>query len=456
MLFNSVNFISFFIIFIVTISVSPNKYWKYIIIIFSSFFYGYWDPKFLILLYFVIFSTYASSTLIFNYKSKKILIFQISIIILILCVFKYFNFFTTELEKNFNLDYNESFKQLINKIILPIGISFYSFQCISYLVDTFKGQKPPKFIDFFVFIIFFPQIIAGPILRSKQFLPQIKEKLIINKKNIKKSLILILWGYFLKIGLADNLALYVDRHLNEPQYSNGISSFISVFFYSFQIYGDFCGYSLIAIGISKLFGFNIPANFNNPYFTNSFKNFWQRWHISLSSFIKDYLYIPLGGNKINSMRTYSNIIVSMSIAGLWHGASIFFIIWGLLHGFYLVFEKNYKKYFHPFLYKILVLFLIMMAWIPFRVNNQEDIYFLLVNLLDFDTFKFTYISNKLHFLKCIILISFLIIIEYLINKKKLIKIFQNDKKYSLSVIILILLITLFGNFDEKTFIYFQF
>ena len=157
--------------------------------------------------------------------------------------------------------------------ILPIGISFYSFQCISYLVDSFKGQKPPKFIDFFVFIIFFPQIIAGPILRSKQFLPQIKEKLININKNIKKSLIIILWGYFLKIGLADNLALYVDRHLNEPQYSNGISTFFSIIFYNFQIYGDFCGYSLIAIGITKLLGFNIPANFNNPYFTKVLKIF---------------------------------------------------------------------------------------------------------------------------------------------------------------------------------------
>ena len=169
-----------------------------IIIIFSSFFYGYWDPKFLILLYFVVFSTYISSTFVYKHKSKKILILQISIIISILCIFKYFNFFSTELENNFNLKYSEGFKLLVNNIILPIGISFYSFQCISYLVDSFKGQKPPKFIDFFVFIIFFPQIIAGPILRSKQFLPQIKEKLIISNKNIKKSLIIILWGYFLK------------------------------------------------------------------------------------------------------------------------------------------------------------------------------------------------------------------------------------------------------------------
>ena len=137
-------------------------------------------------------------------------------------------------------------------------------------------------------------------------------------------MIIILYGYFLKVGLADNLALYVDRNLNEPEYSNGISSLISIFFYNFQIYGDFCGYSLIAIGISKLFGFNIPANFNNPYFANSFKNFWQRWHISLSSFIRDYLYIPLGGSRTKGLKTYTNIVISMSIAGLWHGASLFF------------------------------------------------------------------------------------------------------------------------------------
>lgn len=456
MLFNSITFIIFFIIFISTILLFPGKYWKYIVIIFSSFFYGYWDPKFLVLLYFVIFTTYISSIYIHNNKSKKILILQISIIILILCIFKYFNFFSTELENNFNIDYSPGFKKLINNIILPIGISFYSFQCISYLIDTFKGQKLPKFVDFFFFIIFFPQIIAGPILRSKNFIPQIKRNLTISKKNIKKSLIIILYGYFLKIGLADNLALYVDRNLNDPEYSNGISTLISIFFYNFQIYGDFCGYSLIAIGISKLFGFNIPANFNNPYFANSFKNFWQRWHISLSSFIRDYLYIPLGGSRTKGLKTYTNIVISMSIAGLWHGASLFFLLWGLLHSFYIILEKIFKKYFNPQFYKILVLFLIMIAWIPFRVNNQEDIYFLFINLIDFETYKFAYISNKLQFLKGIILITFLIIIEYVINKKKLIRIFQSEKKYSFSVIVLILLIIFFGNFDEKTFIYFQF
>jgi len=404
----------------------------------------------------VIFTTYFSSVLINKKKNKKILIFQISLILLILCFFKYFNFFSLELQQSFNIQYSQNFQNLLEKIILPIGISFYSFQCISYVVDVYKGYKLPKFIDFFVYIIFFPQIIAGPILRSKKFIPQIIRGLNFNKKNLKKSILLILWGYFLKVSLADSAGLYVDRHFNQLEYSNGISSLISIIFYNFQIYGDFFGYSLIAIGISKLFGFNIPANFNRPYFSNSFKNFWERWHISLSSFIKDYIYIPLGGNRKGKLRTSINIILAMALAGAWHGASFFFLLWGILHGIYLVIEKLIKNKVNPNLYKYFVLIIITLTWIPFRINSFEDMNLLLNNLFNIETYGFEYVSNKLQFLKVLALIIFLITIEYYLNKRKLIKIFINEKIYASSIIILLIIIFIFGNFDENTFIYFQF
>ena len=456
MLFNSLNFIYFFFIFLFFIIILPKKFWKYVIIIFSSFFYAYWDFKFLLLLYFIIFTTYYSSRIISFKKNKKILIFQIILIIFNLCLFKYFNFFSLELERNFNLNYTENFKHLLERIILPIGISFYSFQCISYLVDIYKGEKLPRFIDFFVFVIFFPQIIAGPILRSKSFIPQIESGLNINLKNLKKSILLILWGYFLKVCLADNAGIYIDKNIDYLEYSNGISTTASIFFYNFQIYGDFCGYSLIAIGISKLFGLNIPANFNNPYFAKSFKNFWERWHISLSTFIRDYIYIPLGGNKYGKNRTSINAIFAMTLAGAWHGASIFFLIWGLLHGFFLIIEKFLKKKINSKFYRIIVIFLITIAWIPFRINSIEDMSLIIDNILNINTYKIEYLINKLQFIKIILLINFLIITELLLTKKKLISILKSDKLYALSIVFLLTIILIFGNFNENTFIYFQF
>jgi alginate O-acetyltransferase complex protein AlgI len=456
MLFNSLNFIYFFFTFLLFIIIIPKKFWKYTIIIFSSFFYAYWDFKFLALLYFIIFTTYISSKIINTKKSKKILFLQIGLIIFNLCLFKYFNFFSLELEKNFNLNYSQNFKNLLEKVILPIGISFYSFQCISYLVDIYRGGKLPRFIDFFVFVIFFPQIIAGPILRSKYFIPQIELGLSINLKNLKKSILLILWGYFLKLCLADNAGIYIDKNIENLDYSNGISTTASIFFYNFQIYGDFCGYSLIAIGISKLFGLNIPANFNNPYFAKSFKNFWERWHISLSTFIRDYIYIPLGGNKLGKNRTSMNTIIAMSLAGAWHGASVFFLIWGLLHALFLIIERFVKKKINPKFYRIIVILLITIAWIPFRVNSSDDMSLMVENILNINTYKIEFLINKLQFIKIVLLITFLLIIELFLTKKKLISLLKNEKIYSLSIILLLIIILIFGNFNENTFIYFQF
>ena len=235
---------------------------------------------------------------------------------------------------------------IFTRIILPIGISFYTFQAIMYVVDVYKNKlENINLKDFLVFFLFFPNLIAGPLVRPNSFIPQIMKGLKFSSKNFKTASILILWGYFLKLCISNNLNVYVGNVFNNIGELNSSTLAVGAFFYSFLIYSDFAGYSLIAIGIAKMIGLNMPANFNNPFFSNSLTKFWRKWHISLSKFLRDYLYIPLGGSKYGLLKTCKNILIVMLLGGLWHGASFNFIIWGGLHGIFLSLEKNKKLLF---------------------------------------------------------------------------------------------------------------
>ena len=413
MLFNSVPFLIFLLIYFLLIFFF-KKYWKNITILFSIFFYAYWDIYLSLLL--IIEGVFAwligRSIQLTPEHKKKYLLIGLIFPLLILFIFKYFNFFINDV---FKIDIQN---KLIINIILPIGISFYTFQAIMYIVDVYKKKLANISLkNFLVFFIFFPHLIAGPLVRPNSFIPQIEKGVFFCSKNLRTGLLLILWGYFLKLCISNNLIVYINNVLKHLTEVNSPTLMVGSFFYSFLVYSDFAGYSLIAIGIAKVMGLNIPSNFNNPFFSNNLTEFWRRWHISLSLFLKDYLYIPLGGNKFGLFKTCKNILIVMLIGGLWHGASFNFIIWGALHGIFLCLEKINNYYFKidikiKFVKKIYIFTLVTLIFIPFSIPSFENLllFFEMVNLDSI--FDFSQIVEKFHVVRNIFLIFILIISRF--------------------------------------------
>lgn len=455
MLFNSLDFLLFLFLFYITIFFF-KKYWKIVAIFFSFLFYAYWSFKLSLLMYFVIFQGYFFGKILLRSGNKIYLIISISLSILILCIFKYFNFF---LEDILGLDNKIWIVNFSSKIILPLGISFYTFQVIGFVFDIYKKRiKNFSLINYLLFMTFFPQLVAGPILKYIKIVPQFMDVMIFDPKKILRGFYLIVWGYFLKICLADNASLYVDAYFSNPKFINSVTLFFSSIFFGFQIYGDFCGYSLIAIGICKTVNINISANFNRPYFTQTFKEFWKRWHISFSNFIRDYIYIPLGGNK-NSL--YVNTLVLLFcffVSGLWHGASFFFILWGFMHGILVLIERflNFRNRYIKFIYSLAVIIVIFLLWIPFRVQDLDKILIILNKLFSINIFKYNQLLNKFIFFKIALLIFITCFVDYIFNKRRLLKL---EKKFNFLIILIALIFSLIvatGNFNEKSFIYFAF
>ena len=456
MSFVSLHFIIFLLLYLLLINLF-KKHWKIISIAFSLFFYSYWNPIFCILLVFTVIHTFFIGNLVFkkDYQSKIYLTIGIFLSLMILFIFKYFNFFVSDLGQ-IKLE-----NTIFSKIILPIGISFYTFQSISYLVDIYKRKiEPTSLQNLFIFITFFPQLVAGPIVRASTFIPQIDSGLKINLNNFKKGMMLILWGYFLKLCISNNLDVYVSSIYNFIGESNTPTLLVTSLFYSFLIYADFCGYSFIAIGILKILGFNIPANFLTPYFSKDLTEFWRRWHISLSSFLRDYLYFPLGGGKNGITKTVKNIIIVMTVGGLWHGASLNFIIWGFLHGIFLSIEKILKKnninFRHYFFSRVYTFVLVTLLWIPFSLSSFEELktYNKIFDIKKI--FDFSQIIEKFYVIQNFFLIFLLVFLDIFLNKKNLIRIKNDYFILGLSLMIIFILILTFGIFDDKKFIYFQF
>ncbi len=457
MLFNSIPFIIFFTIYISLIFLFKN-YWKIITIFFSIFFYAYWNIYFCLLLLTEAIFTWVIGNFIQNNKlyKKKILICGIVFPLVILFIFKYFNFFISDILR---IELNNS---IIAKIILPIGISFYTFQSIMYMVDVYKNKlKNIGIKDFLVFFLFFPNLIAGPLVRPNSFIPQIINGIKFNFKNFRTASILIIWGYFLKLCISNNLNIYVGNVFNNISDLNSATLLVGSFFYSFLIYSDFAGYSLIAIGIAKLLGLHIPANFNNPFFSNNLTEFWRRWHISLSKFLRDYLYIPLGGSKFGLVKTCKNILIVMLLGGLWHGASFNFLIWGALHGTFLSLEKIKRHYFNfeikiKFLKKIYTFLLVVIFFIPFGIPSFDSFLLFCKTINFYEIFNFSQVVEKFYVVRNIFLVIILLLVESLINKKKFILLKDSSFLYGFIITMLLSLLICFGNFNENTFIYFQF
>ena len=351
MVFNSVAFLVFIGCFFPIYFLLKGNARLLFTLIASYVFYGWWDYRFLILIALSTCIDFYLSVLINNQEDPKrrkaVLAMSIFVNLAFLGFFKYFNFFIDSANDLLGLTgYGSGLTPM--HIILPVGISFYTFQSMSYTIDVYRRaiRPEPSLLKFATFIGFFPQLVAGPIVRAVDFLPQLQKDHKFNWSNFQVGLAQVLVGFGKKIVIADSLAPFVDGVFAFPGSYTSLVLIIGVVFYSFQIYCDFSGYSDIAIGIARMLGFTFPMNFNLPYFSRSFSEFWERWHISLSSWLRDYLYIPLGGNRGGKFNMYRNLMLTMLLGGLWHGANYTFIVWGLLHGFYLVVQRlitNVKK-----------------------------------------------------------------------------------------------------------------
>ena len=388
MLFNSLTFFVFFAIVVSIYWLIPNRYRSVLLLVGSYIFYGCWSWYFLALLIYSSLVDYYACLAMYNSTEDKVKKRYLMVSLLnnlgILFLFKYYNFFAESLiALAGTFGYELSFTTL--HIVLPVGISFYTFQTLSYTIDIYKGRlKPAKdLLHFCLFVSYFPQLVAGPITRARDLIPQIeKDNRTVTKNDLMEGLSLAALGFVKKVLISDNIGGIVDAHFKDIQNLDGGSALVGLVAFSIQIYFDFSGYSDIARGVSRFFGVELAINFEQPYFSRNVTEFWRRWHISLSTWLRDYLYIPFGGNQKGKVRTYINLMLTMLIGGLWHGASWNFVIWGGLHGLYLAIHKLIspnKKPEDPIEEKksvgnsikivlsvLLTYVLVLIAWLPFR------------------------------------------------------------------------------------------
>jgi alginate O-acetyltransferase complex protein AlgI len=467
MIFNTIEFIIFLLVVFIL-------YWRFfsksstkqntLLLIAGYFFYSWWSWKFLLLFITTsLIDFYAAQKIEQNEDSKKRKLFlglSLSGNLLVLGFFKYYNFFVTEFANLFSLN-SENFTL---NLILPLGISFYTFQAMAYTIDVYRKttKAETNLLTYLVYSSFFPQMLSGPIERANYLMPQFRVKREFNYPQATRGVELMLFGYLKKVVLADNLAVIADRGFSFPNNYHGVDVVIAALCFTFQIYCDFSGYTDIARGVARLFGFELIKNFNNPYFAENINDFWRRRHISLSTWFRDYLYIPLGGNKKGKLRTSFNIILVFAVSGLWHGASRTFLTWGLYHGFLSAINRllNIKVEF-PKPIKIFITFIIVaFGLIFFRSATLTDAGIIISNLFEFKGGPT--ILQSIESLKLFLLFStlFMVLILERLNEMKP-GIFKNmfGKKlfkysaYYYAVIIIIML----GVYDNApNFIYFQF
>ncbi|XDD42935.1 MBOAT family protein [Leptospira sp. WS60.C2] len=391
MLFNSLVFVVFFV-FLYTIYWQVNsKFQKLTILVGSLVFYGYWDLLFLCHFVLVVLLNYLFYKL-FRYRFNKIQITGIIVLNLLnLIFFKYFYFLVNVIQDLFGFQQITEVTSVIPDIVLPLAISFYTFQILAFQIDVYRGkiQSVVSAVDFTIFIMFFPQLIAGPIMRHTDFFKQLHSKKRFLELPFNAGGYLILLGVLKKVIIADNISPVIEPFFSHPETYSGFSALLSVYGFAIQIYCDFSGYCDIARGLALLLGYDIPVNFNAPYFSTSLKEFWQRWHITLSQWLRDYLYISLGGNRFGNLRTYFNLVITMVLGGLWHGANYTFLVWGALHGFYLILERivsNPQKESSSYMVRILKVFvvfhLVCFAWLFFRIERIQDFQTIYQNVIN--------------------------------------------------------------------------
>ncbi|MGH2665083.1 MBOAT family O-acyltransferase [Flavobacterium sp.] len=479
MLFNSLEFAFFLPLVFFAYWVMNDRYWKCqngLLLLVSYYFYACWDWRFLFLLIFSTVLDYFTGLKMHSAQNKKTkkFWFWLSIIINVgfLGIFKYYNFFASsfaDLISVFGFEANLFTLQ----VVLPVGISFYTFHGLSYVIDIYNEKMEPEknIIDYSLFVSYFPLLVAGPIERATHLLPQIKKRRFFNYKMAVDGLRQILWGLFKKVVIADNCAEYANLMFGSTNDYNGSSLFLGAILFAFQIYGDFSGYSDIALGTSKLFGIELLKNFNFPYFSRNIAEFWRRWHISLSTWFRDYLYIPLGGSKGSLYSKIRNVMIIFIVSGFWHGANWTFIIWGLINAIFIIpsivlkTNRNHldivaKNKVLPGFFELIQMgftFLITtFAWIFFRADNVKHAFSYIGGICTSSLFEKPVKFPSLWL--CLFLLFFIIIewngrqSDFAIQRVG----FNWNRKFRMSFYMLLVLIIFLFSEKEQQFIYFQF
>ncbi|MGN1409239.1 MAG: MBOAT family O-acyltransferase [Eubacteriales bacterium] len=482
MLFNSIEFLIFFPIVIIGYFLLPQKFRKYFLLAASCYFYMSFIPKYILILLVTTVVDFTGAVAIdyFNNKGKKkaaIASFVTAVLINVgmLVFFKYLgmledtiNFFGKKLDMR---------TVVFPEVVLPIGISFHTFQSMGYLIDVYTGKEKvcKNFIDFALFLMFFPQLVAGPIERYGNLMGQLKAEHHLTYDNISAGGRMMLWGMFKKVVVADNLAMFADAVFDNVGNYSGWGLVVGILCFTIQIYCDFSGYSDIAIGAARVMDIRLMKNFDTPYFSASTPEFWRRWHISLSTWFKDYIYIPLGGNRVSTPRWCFNQLVTFAVSGIWHGASFTFVIWGLLNGIYIVvsrFVKPIKDKFYEitrigklphlrrFIGIAITFVMIALTWVFFRANTFSDVFYVFTHLFTSTTMDFSHITLFRHCV-AVIAVAVLLAVDLMTQSEKLKEWYVSAKMSSqvvrlLSYAFILFLIVVLGAYDNKSFIYFQF
>ncbi|WP_405202555.1 MBOAT family O-acyltransferase [Dokdonia sp. LLG6352-1] len=477
MLFNSFEYLFFLpLVFMIYWFLLKNtvKGQNIFVLLVSYLFYGWWDWRFLALIAFSTLVDYFVGLKMSGEHSqtrkKGLLIVSLTINLGLLGFFKYYNFFVDSWISAFDTLGVSMHKSTLD-IILPVGISFYTFQTLSYTIDIYRGKLRPtsSLINFAAYVSFFPQLVAGPIERATNLLPQFAKKRVFNEKKAISGVNLIIWGLFQKVVIADSCAPYVNAIFGGYQEVNSLSLALGAVYFAFQIYGDFAGYSNIAIGSARLLGFDLMRNFNYPYFSRDMAEFWRRWHISLSTWFRDYVYIPLGGSRGTKANQLRNVLIIFLVSGLWHGANWTFVFWGALHALFfipiLLSKSNRKNLdqvahntilpnFKEILQMLCTFILACIAWVFFRADGVKIAGRYLYRLFTDLTFDIEFISNDRYTVELLLLIAIFIIIEWV--HKRYEHPFQGKWKFVKLVFILLLIFTQGAYSNPNDFIYFQF
>ena len=465
MLFNSFEFLVFFPVVTILFYLLPHRYRWILLLASSCIFYCYFIPAYLLILLFIIAIDYFAAIQIENSTHKKRWLFcSIAANIGVLALFKYYNFFAE------NIYELTGAKFPLLSLILPIGLSFHTFQALSYTIEVYKRKykavrRPGLYA---LYVLFYPQLVAGPIERPQNIFPQFKSKIIFNSQNLLDGLRLMVWGFFKKLVIADRISSYVNIVYNHPAEYNSLNVLIAIILFSVQIYCDFSGYSDIARGAARCMGYNLMINFNRPFFSINIREFWQRWHISLSSWFRDYVYIPLGGSKGTKFKTAMALLVVFILSGLWHGAGWNFIIWGLLHAVFVILSFLYfrkipckKKVAGVILTNILVAY----AFVFFRTSSVSQAIEIIQSSISYTPsipFQFGihsfYGEMGIGNTGMTILLFYIILI--FVYEHKTNPCLDNMNRHSIPdmswFVFVIFSIIFFGVFTKETFIYFQF
>ncbi len=477
MLFNSLEFLIFLPIVLILYFLTPNRFRWILLLIASYYFYMAWKPEYIILIVFSTLVDYFASILMYKQKTKKMKKLFLFISLLanlgLLFVFKYFNFFNQQ----FGILYTSMTKVAYpienTKLLLPIGISFYTFQTLSYTIDVYREKRKPEYhLGYFaLYVTYFPQLVAGPIERSDRLLPQLKSKQTFSFDRFTNGILKISWGFFKKVVIADRIAMIANTIFGDVHTYDGVFLIVGVCAFAIQIYCDFSAYSDIAIGCAQIMGVSLMENFKTPYFAKSISDFWSRWHISLSTWFRDYLYIPLGGNRVDKRwKYYRNLMIVFVVSGIWHGANWTFVAWGALHGTYQIIERMIEKKVNnririPNIFaQIFTLCLVLIGWVFFRAESIQDAFYIfkhisVLNIQQLFSEKIVQIGlDKYDIGVLVASISALFFVELFQYRGSRQQISNGLIKglISVGIALFILVFGYYGYFNEMEFIYFQF